>query len=656
MIMKSRETSMPVRNNALGWIVTLFEGPFSLDWLVYLLPEMKPTHIIAWLEDGVSSGHFTKGDIGFYRLDNAGARRALQEGLDKDEEHRLRRRIAAVLLAQDQEGRKRDELAYQLLRVDNDLEGCRKLTESADHALKSFRNEDALQYFAKILDDLQKLEGRDEDILFVETAIKYSKISTGRLQTRQIIDILGAAQKRAVRWVQTGLHALVEMHIAKNEWVGSGYDESLKHFQKGWALAEAINDPKLKRSAITFSTFFHFWQGKFSDTVNIYEESAPEITTIPLKGFPLLTLFTVGYCSAITGQVSHGLGMLDAIRTQCKQNAQLHPLSYAEGIMGIILLNIGRTEDAVRMLESSVKIASVVHNDWGWISGKLVLAYISYRKGSSAKAVRYLQEAMSLTYKANTTVFLDYPYFIKLAYAVEIGDLPAVEGLDLENRMERLIGGINIFMKGICLRYKALLALGRGASLPDATDMMKSSIAALEESGHCFEIAESRFELARLFLMQGMDSAARALVVSTADIINPELIPKNLRTLVPSDLFSREVLNDVLRFSEQLITIRDHKVLLQHILSTAMQITGAERGGIFFLDAATTPPALTLRASKNLTAEQVAHNDFSSSLQIIREVAKKSTPHIMSSTGVKTSGGDIVRSRICVPLVLKGRT
>jgi len=106
------------------------------------------------------------------------------------------------------------------------------------------------------------------------------------------------------------------------------------------------------------------------------------------------------------------------------------------------------------------------------------------------------------------------------------------------------------------------------------------------------------------------------------------------------------------------VTIRDNKEVAQHILSTGNRLTGAERGAIFLLEADTSPPKLKLRASKNLTAEQISHPSFSSSMKMIEEVAlavKGRIFEMSSSDHLHSSSMQNIRSRICVPMIFKGK-
>jgi formate hydrogenlyase transcriptional activator len=107
------------------------------------------------------------------------------------------------------------------------------------------------------------------------------------------------------------------------------------------------------------------------------------------------------------------------------------------------------------------------------------------------------------------------------------------------------------------------------------------------------------------------------------------------------------------------VTIRDNKDLVQGIISTVNRITGAERGAIFLLEDHTNPPKLLLRASKTLTSDQIKHAGFASSMEMIEEVARAGKGRILGIGLQKKQeilDREIIRSRICVPMILRGTT
>jgi len=644
-------------------ISALFKAVFSIDWLMELLVERRPSRTLSLLEMASKEGWLKKEGPGSYCFADEKKQCHWESQLPEKEKRQLHLQIADILIRElPHNEQKAHAVAHHLIHLPNDMERCQFLIKAGDLHMKAFSTEDALQCYSKVLEDLLNLQGEKEDYLFSETAIKYSKVSTARHDTEKVLSILQSALTRARRWKNQGLEALLKMHMAKNEWLRSRYRSALKQFEKGWALAKELNDPKLMRSATTFSTFFLFWQGRFREAVRIYEKSVPDIEKYPKGGFPLLAVITVGYCYSEIGQVTQGLGMLDAIRNHCLKTGDLHLASYASASIGNILIEIGRIDEGIQFTEDSAKEAKKMHNDWVWITGKKVLAYAYYLKGEKRQAVRYLQEFLQESSKVQVTVYL-YPYLMELCLAMQRGDLSPVDGLSLAKVVQSMIKEKNIFLKGVAYRYQAILRQMSAEPQEKVIQSFKNSLKWLEESGHQIELAKSKIELARQYLSTGEDEKVREIIHGATKIlapINEELIPDDLRALIKDRPVGENLLNEILKLGQEVVTIRDNKDLVQHIISTVNRITGAERGAIFLLDGESDSAQLTVRGTKNLTSDQIADHTFSSSMRMIKEVALSGEGRILGITAQEkdslSSTRDIIRSRICVPMILRDKT
>ena len=650
-------------NRILLSISALFKGIFSIDWLVDLLVERKPSQILSELEAATKEGLLVKKEPGHYCFANEKKRIKWINHLSDDEKRRRHIQIADILMRDlPDNGQKAHALAPHLIHISNDLERCRYLIKAGDLHMKAFCTEDALQCYSKVLEDLLNLNDEEGDRLFYETAVKYSKISTARHDTEKVLAIIKTAYTRAQKRKNIGFQALLLMHRAKNEWLRSRYRSALKQFEDGWALAKELNDPKILKSATTFSAFFLFWQGRFKDAVQIYEKSVADVEKYPQGGFPLLAVMTVGYCYTQIGQVTQGLGMLDAIRNQCLQKRDMHMASYTAANLGNILIEIGRIDEGIQFLKNSAKEARKAHNDWVWIIGKKVLAYAYYLKGEKKQAVRYLSEFLRESRKVKVTVYV-YPYLMELCLAMEEGDLPPVEGLSLEKMIQSMIKGKNIFLKGVAYRYEAILRKRSGAPYEKICQSLEKSMKWLAESGQQIELSKTKIELARNYISMGEDEKAQEIIhlaSKTLASINEALVPDNLRALIKDRHADEKLLKEILKLGQEVVTIRNIRDLIQRILSTLNRITGAERGGIFLFDEKTDPPRLVVRGSKNLTSDQIADKCFASSMKLIEEVAVSGNGRILSINSKEkdkmSSKNNIIFSRICVPMILRDKT
>ncbi|HAR94473.1 MAG TPA: hypothetical protein DCR97_00690 [Deltaproteobacteria bacterium] len=639
-------------------VASLFEGEFTLDWLVELT-ELKAHRILAELQQELKKKILASPSPGIYFFPSSADRERFQKHLSITETNVLHGRIANLLIRDlPEEDGKLLSVSRHLLHILNDVEYCRILTRAGNIYRDSFRNEQALHCYTKVLKDLAECDGEEADRLFTETAIQYSKISTARHETTLVLDTLHDALKRAKRRDDRNSQSLLEMHIAKNEWLLSRYSQALSHFKRGWAMTKTLDDPKVLRSASSFGTIFLYWQGRFREAVESYVKALPEVERFPHAQFPLLAAITVGYCYAQTGQMTQGLGMLDAIRTHCLERGDRYLACQAIGNIGEVMLIMRRIDEAQYYLEHAVEMAAEAQNRWVWIMCHATLAFVCLCNGESDRATQYFREYLRHSRKVEAVVH-PYPYRLAMSHAMSLGQIPAVEGLCLEAEIERSLQSNNIFLKGIAYRYQALLRMQERTPAEAILHSFQQSIQRLNEAGHPVELARTRMELAHYFLSVGKQEKAmdQRLEVSKAlSSMNDVLIPNDLRGLIERPPRDEHVLKEILELGRQVVNIRDNNELMQRIISMVNRVTGAERGAMFLFDGA---PAegkkLCLRASKNLTPSDVTHPSFGVSTRLIEEVAKTGEGSLLGADAADASlliSRGVIRSMVCVPMVL----
>ncbi len=154
-------------------IAALFKESVSIDWLADLLIGRRPSQILSHLETGVRDGWLATNEPGSYRFSDSKKQRQWKDKLPVEEEKKLHMLISDILMRELPDGgEKANALGHHLIHVFNDVKRCSYLAKAGDLHLNAFRNEDALQCYSKVLDDLANQSGEEEDRLFSETAIK----------------------------------------------------------------------------------------------------------------------------------------------------------------------------------------------------------------------------------------------------------------------------------------------------------------------------------------------------------------------------------------------------------------------------------------------------------------------------------------------------
>jgi len=641
-------------------VICLFDDEFSIDWIVELT-ELKPSEVLMAFEKGIKEGWLKQTATGYYSFSRLKKKVQLQAEVDPSAKEMLHGKIATLFLknspVDDKEALK---LSTFLMKITNNAVGCRGLLIAGDAFVKSYQPDKALECYTKLKTDLLLLNGEEVDHLFIDMAIKYSKISTGMENTVEVIVLLKDAMKRALKYDDKASQALIYMHIAKNEWLLNRYDSALAYFGKGWEMAARCNDEKLWQSATTFNAFFLFWQGRFKEVLNHYEKALSDIEKHPQGGFPLLATITIGQCYIHTGQITQGLGMVDAILASCRKVGDKYTAAYAIGAIGSALQYIQSVDETLAYIEQSYDGIQQSRNSYIELLTDGHLSYLYYMKGDVSRSVVYLKKFVEKCREANIALLHHRPYILEICWAMAQDRYPKMMNLSLENEVKNLTKSQNVFLKGLAYRYEALLKRQANQPWEDITTSLEYSLKWLEVSGHELEIVRTRLEIIRQQLTTGDHKTAKESLLkisSTLSQYHDDIIPSDLRILIKGTPSSEHLLNEIYAFGREIMAIRDSKDLVQRIISIVNRLIGAERGAIFIRDEESDSQKLILRVSKNLTHEQVALPNFEASMTLIEQAATtgddqisgiQDNPEQNDPTGIFS--GEIIRSRICVPM------
>lgn len=645
-------------------VAAIFNNDFSIDWL-QTLTTSKASQIIAAMENGINKKILIrKEETGFYRFADSKIKNEWLKKLTEDEKKIFHQRIAEFLLNDisydDQQSTL--SLAHHLLHIENDnVETCRLLVHAGNLYSASYLTQQAAECYTKALADLYRINNPEADYLFVDTAIRYSKFSTSQLDTSKVLSVLQEAMEKAKKNNMASYQPILQMHLAKTEWLRSSYASALKHFEQGWMLSEEIDEPKLKSQVKVFSSFFFYWQGRFSEAVRSYEQSVTDIDQFPEGTFPLLARITVGYCYTYTGQITHGLGMLHSAYTYSLEKNNYNLSSVASWAIASVLLDLSQIDNSLKFLESALAEAKKCNDYYDMILVFNTLSYVYYLKNDLKKSTFYLHKFLELGKQSQAAGLRNSPFLLELCWAMEQGKYPQIENLSIVNEIERSIKSKHVIIKGVAFRYLAYLQMRDNEDFHKIVDSFNQSLYWLNISGHETEIAKTLLSLARYYLLQGDQKKAKELVkkINHQKVLQfKALVPDEFRPFI-KDLDSDEkLLEEILNLGQEVVTITDNRDLFNHIIATVNRISGAERGALFVWDETTNPPQLQLRASKNITPEQIAHQNFQSSMNMITNVAGSGKGLILGPDRNDNKGTDTcenISSRICVPMLMKNK-
>jgi formate hydrogenlyase transcriptional activator len=641
-------------------LAAMFESEFSLDWLEELTG-MKASQILSVLEEEVKHGLLTRKKPAVYLFKSSGQREEWLGRLSQNERERYHRSMADILIRElPDDNSKALEIAQHLLHVPNDWKECQWLVRAGEIYARSFSADKAITCFTKVLNELSGQRGDNEDWLFIKAAIEHSNIFAARSDTEASLSFLKEARERARRLHKKSYELLLEMHIAKYERLGSEFNNALGRFEHALSQVEQMNDPELTSATAMFNTYFLFWQGRFRDVIEVYERSVPDVEKYPVGHFPIIATMMVGHCYTMVGQFTQGLGMLDAIRDYCLQKGDRYLLAHSGSVIAMAMLSVNRPEDALRYLKLALKEAEESSNFWVEVLVTLILAYVHYLMGNKKESLQYLRKFLKNS-KGMQAHMLLYPYLMEICWAMEKGELSSIPGLSLEHEIDRMLKLKNIFMKGIAYRYQALLGKSKGWPNQKIAQLLALSTKWLGGSGCQIELANTQLELTRYYISVRNEKKAKATIRIASGIfssMNIEMIPDDLRALAGDEKLEGAIFEEMINLVIEMASREDNKKLLQQIVATANRITGAERGALLLLDDGTQYQKLQLRASKNLTIEQIYDPGFTSSRKMIEEVIATGEGCIFETGLIGDSTlvpKEAVHSSICVPVIFHER-
>jgi formate hydrogenlyase transcriptional activator len=642
-------------------VAAVFEEQFSLDWLEEVTG-LKATSILAVLEAAAEQQELIRKEPGVYVFAGGQERNAWLASLRQDEKERYSRAVAGILLREPgDEDEKAVRVAGYLRCTPNDVEGCRWLVR-AGKAYAASSTEMAIECFMKVASDLADKQGEVEDLLFVTAVLEYSNAATLRSDTLRTLSLLNEARVRAKRLGNENLILLTEMHVAKHEWLRSHDARALKRFEAALATVEKMGNRELLAATTDLKNYFLFWQGRFRDVIATYEESLSDVEDYPSGTFPVFAAITVARSYAITGQLTQGLGMLHTIYDRCMDQGNLYLASHAASAIAILMLGIGRFEDAFKYFKSSLRQAIQCENQYVELIDTFMLALAHKRKGEKEQSLRYLRRFLRHLRESHVSAQL-YPYLMEICWDMEVGTFPRLPGLSLEHELKEMLGISNVLIKGIAYRYQALLGRRRGWSNQRIIRSLNISAKLLGESGHQMECARTQLELAHYHRSMGDAKKARKAMRTVSEIlcpINSELIPDELRPFVHAPNGKESVLAGILDLdAETIAAAREKNQVLQLIVATVNRLIGAERGAILLTSLEASPSGPFLKASKNLTIEQIGSPNFSSSKRIIQEVVRSGKGRVFEigpSEETNPERTETIHSGICVPFFLEDKS
>ncbi len=644
-------------------IISLFDNSVSIDWLIQLTGQ-KISYALQVLNNSIRERIIEEVDPGRYRFRNElpqRTQRNYHDAIPEKERKQIHRDIVTILgNEQLQEPWMIEEIAYHLIQCGQELESCNHLIEAGNLYNQKSEFDAAINCYRKVIDLLRLEKTPEADVLFIETVLKVEEIFVFRQDSQWILDVLNEALKRAERSNNHSTILLIEMFLAITLWQRGDHRQAKKKYDLVSASIDIVDNPDIQRQLMAIRIHFLAWLSRYRESIEAYEKTTQDIVSYPKGKLPLYSSIVVAHVYAIAGQVNTGLGMLESVYAHCIEQKAFYIAGCALVHLAQIFLMLGKLNDSLNTLNKIEKEFPPVDAHLE-AEVKEIKAYVLYLMGKRQASEKYLKDYFKFL-KDNALARRSTYYLMAFALMIHKGDYAPIEGLNIEDEIARAMQSENLLFKGLAQYSLALLKQENGDDEQSIIDSYQMSLQLLEESGHRFESAKLRIENARLQLSLGNAEAATEVLKPLTSVDSPfnlSTIPNDLKFLLNQRPSEKNILQDILKFGQDMVTIRNDKELVNYVVTTVCSVTGAERAAIFMLKQMNSGNRVTLRATINLTRDDILRSDFTPSMELIEEVAISGEGlirKIEQSASKKDVPFKTVRSCICVPMVIKNQT
>ncbi|MBP1761319.1 MAG: transcriptional regulator, NifA subfamily, Fis Family [Firmicutes bacterium] len=637
-------------------IASLFDHEFSID-LIQSISKAKATQILTVLDQYSKEGMLKKVDLGWFRFANENDKHKFRNLFSAEECKELHKQIANLLMNEMcDKDRAINDAAEQLLRVDNDLEGCQLLCKAGDYYRRIGNLDKEKIFYDKAISDLERIDGKEADLLFIKIMIGFSKDHMATSRPQMVISFLCEALKRAEKLNDRLLQSIVLLHLSSNQYLAGDYNNACSNYIKGRSIVEEANDPAIERILITSAVIHHTCTGQFREAIRTYEYFDSVFSKQPPpKRFSIKVELMLAISCTVTGHISQSLGLLERIRTEAHNSGDYVVEAHALANVGLVFIYIDDFENAVLKLNESLKLQTPNDIFVKYFAYEL-LAYCFYRMNDVKKSHHYLSRALKLRreYKYNPIL---YTVIFDICMAMEKGLYPSIPGLSFDDKLQDALGMENIYSQGVALRYHAIRLKQTNESPAIILQNLTQSLELLEKSGAQREIAETNIELSRYHLRLGNMSEAKKYITEAARglyVFGKKSVPDDLKPLLSGLAFRKNITEELFKFGIEFNCLRDIKEIVRHILTTINRITGAERGGVFLKKE--NEKWLDLWVGKNLSASDLKKSEFAPAKEIIQKTFETGqgtvSSDILPDRQTAQNDGTFISS-ICVPLILK---
>ncbi|HAA04728.1 MAG TPA: hypothetical protein DCE18_15380, partial [Syntrophobacteraceae bacterium] len=431
--------------------------------------------------------------------------------------------------------------------------------------------------------------------------------------------------------------ALIHLHLGRLRYFADRRDEALAELSTGFEGIKELGDEDILARAATFLGLFYFIKGLFKEALEHLEKAEPIFgTEAASPGIDPLAPLLLGYCATHLGQFHRAIGSLDFHWRLAMERSDQTLASTTRAVLGTVLVLVRKHREAAVHLQQAQKDADQSQNALAMYLAGGGIALQHFLQGRMEDAYDSLKKTTLMGRGAGLIRQYAAPWILEMAYEFHRLGFEPIPEFEFSKMLDRIWKGVNIHLKGVALRILARDKMQKGGDRTSIEKDLEESEACLRRSGNPVQLSRTFQERARLELSLGNREKARELIHAARQMLGgyvDEFFPDEFQhllgkqeTLTSSAVDKEDFLDRLLEMIESLYPGQSQNEILARVLAATSRMFGAERSGAFWFPSAKFTSHPELRASSNLTRNEVGIEIFRNSLALILKAFRTNEP------------------------------
>ncbi len=646
--------------NLLMIFAALIPDRISMDMLIEATA-FSASRILGVLEaltqKGVLGRHPSR-TLGLYRFVKSETADGFLEAADQKDVVESAKWMMALIEAQDEECTAKDlTLARLYYYADIEFFPVERVLRATDELKRENHVDAAATYFKMILDKTPgRMESKADKRMFVQAALGLVDLHGYRIPLTVQDVYLRQARRFCKEIDDAGMVARINLVYARTlSRTGTRGDQIHGLIEESFRLAAQTGDPHITRKTEIAKCVQLHWEGHIAEALDRWDKAVGHLEELSFDEDDLRHYAALGWGYGICGQTARGIGLCDVVLKKALSIKHEALQCYVLMMAGMTLFEARRVTEGAHYFKQAMAFPEATQGDFVLSHAHLALAFADYQARRFEAALVHIEKGFFYLKR------LAWPHH-RAPWAIE-----CIEGLErrgmamgeihFDTEIDRIVAWPDLYMQGVAHRWRAHKNMQCKADQKMILLDFTQSLQCLRLSGAQFELAQTHAGMARFYLGQGNDQKAVASAQFSRKIfhaVNEGLFPKDLEHLIVKENPEQMLLGTMINVGNSIGTIRNRTVLLERIITLAMRLTLAERGGVFLL----VDDHMELAASRNLEPGIMEQPQFAKSVQIIKKVAAANCGELIEkpqpgSTALLEALG--LSWIICSPIALHSR-